>query len=381
VLFAQTFTLCCFYTFYSPTRASVVLAKKSIVIFTNTLLSGGAEKQALLLARHLHTEHDVLVVVYYGEKVEQKFQDIIIANNIPVKYLAGSHLKKAFTFYKIMQEFKADIIFSYLLTTNLLGAVIGKMAGVPCRVGGIRNAVLDKKKLPVQRFINNYLSTHTIYNNYRGLQDLKAKGFQSRRAVVIPNCFELSTTHLKRTNNSTVKIITVGRFVEQKGYPEALKAMSILKGKGLDFQYLIIGYGELEDRIRAEIRERKLEDVVKVIINPANVNDYYQDADIYLCSSHFEGLSNTVLEALSFSLPVVATRVGDNDRMVQEGENGFLVSHAQAELFIDPLTTLIGSSDLRNRMGGTSYQIVKEKYSAAAFRRNYENFITDCENA
>ena len=351
------------------------MSTKNIVIFTNTLLSGGAEKQAMLLAIKLKDDYNIFLVVYYGEKVEEKFQNNIIEYKINTIYLHGTHFKRINSFYKLLKQNNISIIFSYLLTTNLIGALIGKIVNIPVRVGGIRNAELDKKKLPVQRFINNHLCTHTIFNNYDGLRALNKKGFNITNAFVIPNCFELKTDPIQRAITEPVKIITVGRFVHQKGYFDALQIMYLLKRGGESFKYIIVGFGELEAEIRNKIIELDLSDTVEVVINPSNIADYYLKTDIYLCTSYFEGLSNTIMEALSFSQPVVATNVGDNNRLVYDHINGFVVTESRPELFFEPLKRLIHSSSLRNTMGKESYKIIKEEYSGDAFKNNYENFI------
>ena len=352
------------------------MKKKNIVIFTNTLLSGGAEKQALLLAVNLNGDYNIILVVYYGHKIESKFQKVIDDCSINTIYLSGSHFNKVLSFYKVLRHNKIAIIFSYLLTTNLIGSLVGMLAKVPVRVGGIRNAELDKRKLPVQRFINNYLSTHTIFNNYDGLDALEKKGFNTKNALVIPNCFELKIQPIKRTASGTVKIITVGRFVHQKGYFDALQIMYLLKKNREKFKYIIVGFGELETQIRNKITQLDLSNDVEVVINPPNMADYYINSDLYLCTSYFEGLSNTIMEALSFSQPVVATNVGDNNRLVHHGVNGFIVPESSPELFLEPIQRLIASLPLRNKMGAESYRKIKEEYSGDAFKTNYENFIS-----
>lgn len=331
------------------------------------------------MACTLHKTHNVFLVIYHGQKVEQKYRDIINHEHLQVIYLSGGSTAKLKSFYKLLKENNTYIIFSYLLTTNLIGAVIGKLAGVKYIVGGIRNAKLDAKKLPIQRFIHNRLSTYTIFNNYTGLDELKSRGFKNQNAVVISNGFELNTHTITRQENPIINIITVGRFVQQKGYFVALKLMAALKQQGYNFKYLLIGYGELESQIRAEIIALQLSSQVEVIINPSDINSYYQMADIYLCTSFFEGLSNTVMEALSYSLPVVATDVGDNNRLVQHEKNGYIVSDMSPESFTEPLKKLITSSALRNVMGAESYKIIKENYSVDAFYKNYTEFITRCD--
>jgi len=352
---------------------------KSIVVFTNTLLSGGAEKQALLLACTLHTTHKVLLVIYHGYKVEDKFKEIIVKENLDIVYLSGGAAAKMYTFYKLLRKHQVYIIFSYLLTTNLIGAVIGWFAGVKFRVGGIRNAQLDKKKLPVQRFIHNYLNTFTIFNNYTGLNDLTKQGFKQQNALVISNGFQLNMPVVTRPEKKVVSIITVGRFVQQKGYFIALEIAYALKQSGINFKYLIIGYGDLETQIREKITALQLQDTVDVIINPQNINSYYAAADVYLCTSFFEGLSNTIMEALSFSLPVVATSAGDNIHLVKHEVNGFIVPDMNHESFLPPLKALIQSSELRNNMGKESYEVLKANYSMQAFSEKYNDFVHQCD--
>jgi glycosyltransferase involved in cell wall biosynthesis len=351
------------------------LEKKNIVIFTNTLLSGGAEKQALLLAVKLNPDHHVLLVVYFGEQVEEKHQKVIAANGIRTVYLNGILPVKIWRFYRLLRLNQVSVIFSYLLTTNLIGALTGKLAGVKVRAGGIRNALIDPKKLPLQRLINNHLNTHTIYNNYQGAELLAKQGLKMDHAVVIPNCFELNTTETIREAAGVIKLITVGRFVPQKGYFEALKIMQALKNDGLEFKYFLIGFGEQEAELRAEISRLSLEDAVTLLVNPPDIMSYYQRADIYLCTSYFEGLSNTVMEALSCSLPVVASDAGDNRRLVRDGVNGYVVPEVRSELFIAPLKKLMASAELRNQFGLESYKLIRDHYSGAAFKENYENFI------
>lgn len=352
---------------------------KSICIFTNTLLNGGAEKQAVLLTKALNEKYNVWLVVYYGDKTEQKFLDIIKENKLKAIYLNGSHLKRCFSFYKFLKRESIDIILSYLLSTNLIGGLIGKIAGVKCTVGGIRNSELSKKKLQLQKISQNYINNFTIYNNNRGLEKFSLKGFRRKKAVVISNCFELSNKSIVRTKRDNVTIISVGRFQEQKDYYTAIKAAKRLREEFTKFTYIIIGYGKLENQIHDWIDKFKADDYMKIIINPINLNEYYEKADIYLMTSIFEGLSNTVLEAMSFSLPLVITDVGDNDRLVSEGDNGFLCEPQNSNQIADCLLKLCLSYDKRIEFGKRSHEILKENYSYQEFQRRYINFIEELE--
>ena len=348
---------------------------KNIVIFTNTLLSGGAEKQAVLLAKALKDKYNVWLVVYYGNQVEEKFLKIIEDNGIKTFFLHGHHFTKLFKFLQFLKKERIEVIFSYLLTTNLINGLIGKIAGVKFRIGGIRSSMLEGNKEHLQKLVQNYLTTITIYNNSKGNELLIKKGFQQEKSIVIPNCFELENYRIIREIKKQVTIISVGRFHRAKDYRTALKSINILKLKRVDFKYKLIGHGSLEVDIRTWVKEYQLENEVEVIINPPNLNDYYIQADVYLMTSIFEGLSNTVLEAMSFSLPLVITDVGDNNRLVENGLNGYLCEVGNAEMIANKLEYFIHNYDKRIEFGLNSYKKLKENYSFEKFQQRYFEFI------
>ena len=98
-------------------------------------------------------------------------------------------------------------------------------------------------------------------------------------------------------------------------------------------------------------------------------------ADIYLSTSLFEGTSNSIMEAMNAGLPVVATKVGDNARLVHDGVNGFLCLPRDAPALAEKLSLLLASPDLRDRMGGESTRILADDFSADAFLRAYQSLV------
>lgn len=346
-----------------------------ICIFTNTLLNGGAEKQAVFLTKALNKKYNVWLVVYYGDKTEQKFLDIIEENNLKTIYLNGSHLKRCYYFYQFLRRESINIIFSYLLTTNFIGGLIGKIAGVKYTVGGIMSSELSKRKLLIQKMLQTYINNFTIYNNHRGFKNLLRKGFKSKKALIIPNCLEIKNNLILRSNVDNLTIISVGRFEKPKDYFTAIKSARRLRDNFKKFNYIIIGYGKLENQIHGWINDVDAAEYIKVIINPENLNEYYEKADIYLMTSIREGLPNTVLEAMSFSLPLVVTRVGDNDRLVIIGENGFLCEPQNSNQIADCLLELCLSYNKRIQLGKGSYDILKKNYSFEILENRYIDFI------
>ncbi len=350
--------------------------RHNIAVFSNTLQSGGAEKQAILLAKNLRKYHNVILIIYYGEDLELH-SSIIQGLGFDVIGLKGNHAMKVLQLYRILRQNKINILFSYLLTTNLLGAVVGRLAGVNFCIGGIRNAVLSKSKLPIQRFLHNYLNYHTIYNNYRGLNELGRHGFNSNKASVIPNCHDTFPGLRVREYRNTTRILSVGRFVPQKGFDVALKAVRLLIDKQYNLTFTLVGFGLLERDLRDQIEYLGLTKHVELKIMPSDISSIYSKSDIYLCSSRFEGLSNTIMEAMSHSLPIVATDVGDNRKLVQDQRNGIIVDKLEPENLAQALMILLTDPELRKEYGKESYQILNRQYGENVFRQRYLRFINE----
>ena len=190
---------------------------------------------------------------------------------------------------------------------------------------------------------------------------------------MIPNGFPGIQNPLKRDLSDIPRIITVGRFVEQKDYETAIKAISLLKDRL--FRFLIVGYGDLEDDVRKWVNLYHIEDVTIIYINPLNTQELIKSADVYLSTSLFEGTSNSIMEAMNWSLPVVATNVGDNSYLVQEGQSGFLHSIGDAEGIANSLEKFLGNSELRKRMGERGNRILREQYSMEQFEKRYIDLI------
>lgn len=348
---------------------------KNVCILSQTLLAGGAEKQALLLAQILNSDFNVTLIIYYGNEISTKSKEIINNTRISITKLKGNHLSKALQLYKIFRKKKIEIVFLYLLLPNFIGGIVGKLAGIKHTIGGVRSSKIEKKKLIAERFLHNFINHRTIFNNFSGFEHFSKIGFFPSKGVVIPNCFDLATKPIPRNNKDTITVLTVGRFHYAKDYQSSIKAISHLKDKIENLQYVIIGWGESELEIRNWIKQYDVEGITRVIIKPNNLYNYYIQADIYLQTSIFEGLSNTIMEALSYSLPVVTTDVGDNGRLVISGKTGYLCPTKHTEAIAGSIEKLVNNSKLRNQFGIDGYNLLKQNYSLKIFKKQYIDFI------
>ena len=355
------------------------MEKKNIVIFIRTLKSGGAEKQSSLLAKALKDSFNVILVVQRGNFVEEKYINFLNTNKVNYELIKGNLFQRSFSFFKLLKRHNTQIIFSYLTSDNFWSAIIGKMAGVKYLVGGVRSNYLPWHKFQIMKFLNKWVQDYTVFNNNAGFQEFVKNGFVREKSPIIPNCIDEVPPFQKRANSENIKLLTVARFIDGKDHYTAIKSFHhLINEYSLEtkkIEYTIIGHGELEDQISKWIADYGLENYISVKINPKNLMDYYIDCDIYLCASVYEGFSNSIMEAMICSMPVVATDVGDNDSQVNEGITGYIVPPKNHIEIADKLYKLIQSYDNRISFGQAGNELIKTQFSLETFKGRYLELI------
>lgn len=349
----------------------------NIAILIPSLRQGGAEKQATILATVLDKHHSVDLYLLYGNNsIAPQNQELLNNSKVRINLLEGNIISKISSLKKEFQSKKIDILFNYLTSCDVVGTIAARMGGVKRIYGGIRNARLESwQKLVADRFVHNNLATGTIYNCYSGAEYFTSKGFNEKKNIVIPNGFPNIAEPIVRDDREVKHIVTTGRFVPQKDYHTMIQVISQLKELRQDFMMDIIGYGVEEDNIRKWIEEYGVSKYVNIHIKPDNVQEIVRDADIYLSTSLFEGTSNSIMEALNWSLPVVATDVGDNKHLVVDGKNGNIHSSGDATGMANSLLKLLDSVELRNNFGAYSHNLLKNNFSLDVFEERYTKVI------
>jgi glycosyltransferase involved in cell wall biosynthesis len=108
-----------------------------------------------------------------------------------------------------------------------------------------------------------------------------------------------------------------------------------------------------------------------------DIPDLMRAMDVFVLSSLSEGISLTLLEAMSCCLPVVATEVGGNPEVVVDGVTGFLVPSQQPELLADKLRIMITENGLRQQMGASGRQRVIDCFSLTTTSEKYRAMYFD----
>lgn len=350
----------------------------SIVIFCKTLVKGGAEKQALTLAKLLTKRGiNVVVISWSRNLVDSQNRKFITDNSLKYYGLHGIHLMRFMQFIRILRREKAAIVFSYLTLANTTAGLSKVLTKDLVTFGGVRSEKLPLIKFLVERFVHNRLNNATIFNNYSAKKRFERQGFDPAKGYVIHNAIQARMTSDISRRDSEINIITVARFVRAKDFETALLAFNRMATGGCSkpVRYIIVGYGTEEQTIRKLINSLGLAEKVAVVINPPNVTDYLKAASIYLSTSLFEGLSNSIMEAMVEGLPIVATDVGDNSYLVRDGYNGYLLPVKDVEQISLRLESLCMSAELRHTFGMNSLALVSERFNQEKLLTGYLELI------
>ncbi|MHC1733010.1 MAG: glycosyltransferase [Bacteroidales bacterium] len=351
----------------------------SIVIFCKTLVKGGAEKQALSLAKLFADRGlDVVVVSWSRSKVDPQNKKFIIDNSLKYYGLHGTGLMRFVRFNQILKRDNVAIVFSYLTLANVVAGFSKVLNRKLLTFGGIRSEKLPFCKFLSEKYVHNSLNDATIFNNYAAKHKFEQRGFNPGKGYVIHNSIKAYATSTPYRNEIDIKIITIARFVKAKDFETALLAFSrLVNGTCTQaIKYTIVGYGPEESGIRKLISLLGLEDKVDLVINPPNVIDYLKSSNIYLSTSLFEGLSNSLMEAMVEGLPIVATDVGDNSFLVKDGYNGYLLPVKDVEQIAVRLETLVKSTELRHTFGMNSLTSISEGFNEEKLLTSYLKIIS-----
>jgi glycosyltransferase involved in cell wall biosynthesis len=340
-----------------------------VCITIRSLTDGGAEKQSILLARALQGAHEVDFVATSARPCREKHVRALRGLGIePVLLPDGIGKLAALT--RRLRERRTDVVLSHLPGDTFLAALAARRAGVERVFGGLRNAALAEWKWPVLRWLHRHYLTAIVANSEAARGAAIERGFDPDRLIVIPNGIDVTSPPRDRPPGQVVRIVGVGRFVAQKDFETSLCAFARLRDRtSTPCELELVGTGPLQPTLERRIEELRLGDCARLVIDPADMDAVYADADVYLSTSLFEGLSNAALEAMAASLPLVVTDVGDQARLVAPGGNGYVIVPGDAAGTADALLRLIEDAGARTRMGQESRRRVEETYAFPRFQQ------------
>ena len=159
-------------------------------------------------------------------------------------------------------------------------------------------------------------------------------------------------------------IVYAGALKHGKGLLDLLKAVAILSQKHPDYRYYFYGNGPLRRRMESMIHKAQFKNVfLHAHVSHNQLSSILGNAAVFVLPSYYEGLPNSILEAMACEVPVVASNVKGNAELVKENINGCLFQRGNCEELAQKLETLMESPSLRASMGKEGRMIVLENFT------------------
>ena len=158
-------------------------------------------------------------------------------------------------------------------------------------------------------------------------------------------------------------VVSLGRLTRQKGYDILIEAFKNVIKKQQKAVLLIGGDGPDKEKLERQIIAAGITGHVRLLGVVNYVNELFEICDVYVNSSRWEGLPLTLLEAMAHKKPIVATCVGGNCEVVQNGKTGILVSPEHTDFLADAILKLLNNEKLRNEYGLQAFELFESNYT------------------
>ena len=353
---------------------------KKILCFTDSLISGGAQRQIVGLAKLLHEKgYNVKLIYYHPIEFYKSFLD---ENGVQNELIQGASDKsrRLFLIAKKIMEFNPDVVISYLDTPNIISCLL-KACGMKYKlIASERNTTQTLSKFERIKFFMMRWADFIVPNSY-SQEDFIRTHFPklNSKLYTITNFVDtnvFSPVVLKKT--STCRIISVGRVTEQKNTMNLLKAIKVIMEKGYDFHVDWYGYSapSYKERCEKYINENNLTDVFTFCNPTKEIVNKYRENDVFILPSIYEGFPNVICEAMSCGLPILCSNVCDNATIVKDGDNGYLFNPLSIEDMVEKILCFLTlTTEAKVLMGERSRQLSLKQFSEESFIEKYINLI------
>jgi len=201
--------------------------------------------------------------------------------------------------------------------------------------------------------------------------------------AVIPNSIKLPRLQVQeRQISSPLELTFLGLIGDKKGAFDLLKVFQKLINNGYQVRLNIGGNGEIT-RLFKELRKLGIADSVKYCgwIEDKEKDLLLRKTDIFVLPSYAEGMPMSILEAMSYAIPVVTTKVGGIPELVIDGETGYLTNPGDLDALYEKISFLIQNKDVRRDFGNKGRLLIKNKYNidinSEKLSRIYNSFFRE----
>ena len=315
-----------------------------------------------------------------------------IDRNLPIIY---RWLKTIFTIYKLGKN--KDLIFVNGLGTEttianifLKKKIIRKIVGDPVWERAYSKAKISESFDEFQ--VKNYGFSISFQKKVRSFSIKKSDivvtpsqhlknfilnlGFKNKIEIINNGVF-IPEENTNIFTNDQINITIVSRLVSHKNIEKIIKAISDLNSPLINLN--IIGDGpELNQLQKISLESNNKDNIIfHGKLNRDDINHIFLKSDIYIQASNYEGLPHSLLEAMSYGIPVLCTPVGECKEILGNEDRGYILDLPVSKNNIkSKISEIIGEKDIANKKGERGKDFINEKYNLTNSFNLYKNLFT-----
>lgn len=359
-----------------------------ILMLDNELppLGGGMGTANLALlcdfAHRPDQEIDVITSGLGGRSEFEQFSDHIRIFKVPVWNKNIHHTSNRELILYALQAFwlgfklnrKQHYDFCFGWSTVPAGAsalLLYKLQNLPyiVRVSGpdipgfeLRYSAIYKIILPILRAV--WRNARTVIAKCHHEVDMIHAVVEDIPVAIIPNGVDLSKfkPDLLTPDDGPLQVFCAARLIERKGQHHLIRSVKQLTDQGINVYVNLAGTGDSLEAYQKLTRELGVTDRIHFLgyVPREEIPKYYSSAHVFALPSYNEGMSHAVLEAMASGLPLVLTRTGGTDILIEEGVNGFTYEWGDVAALSSHLRTLAQDRSLVRKMGAASRQMAAQ---------------------
>jgi len=358
---------------------------------------GGAESALLKLCRFLPPcgFRCSVATFWAGDDVDRQFPCPVHVFRLSRTY-DWTALRRALAFARLLRSERVEILHTFFPASDLWGGVVAWASGCPILISSRRDMGIlhhPKHRLP-------YAIANRFFDQVQAVSDkvrefcITRENIPANKVFTVYNGVDLEHIDKAVPTDPHVScgwaadcpvIVTVANIRFVKGIDILVEAAALVRNQLPQAKFLVIGATlqepDYEAQLRNAVSRLDLEQHFAFFGMRQDVISLLKRSDIFCLASRSEGMPNALLEAMACGLPCVATHVGGNSEVVQEGQTGFLVPSEAPYALAGRIVELLNNRELAQQLGQQGRHVVEERFTVhhtvERLRSLYQALLTE----
>lgn len=334
------------------------------------LAIGGAEKQLYELVKGIDKKIFLPIVISLSQNgfwsIEIQKLGIEV---IELERRKNKEIKRLLHLIKLLWQIKPDIVHTYLFSANSYGRVAAILNKSPVIISSERNLPeIGKDKTTYQVYIDKVLSffSDAIICNSKIAADVlvKVHKYDKKKIFIVHNGISIVSSNISYKEKHEFIIGTVCRLSPQKNLKMFLNMAKSLTYYKNNLKFMIVGDGPMKQELVDYSIKLGIGDKVNFCGEQKNIHTFLEKMNLFVLTSLYEGLSNSIMEAMLYGIPVVATDVGGNRELISDGETGFLCPPDDIDDLVKKVMYIIDNPQEAQRIGENGRNKIINEFSS-----------------